>query len=51
MVREGFKTHEIMLVVVLNGEKNVFETNKNLKIDKILKEFPNIKTIIINVNT
>ena len=51
MVREGFKTHEIMLVVVLNGEKNVFETNKNLKKGKILNEFPNIKTIVININT
>ena len=51
MVREGFKTHEIMLVVVQNGDKNVFETNENLEIDKILKEFPNIRTIVININT
>ena len=51
MVREGFKTHEIMLVVVQNGDKNVFETNENLKIDKILNKFPNIKTIVININT
>ena len=51
MVREGFKTHEVMLVLVQNGDKNVFETNEKLKIDKILKELPNIKTIVININT
>ena len=51
MVREGFKTDEIMLVLVQNGEKNVFETNSKLQIEKIVKEFPKIKTIVINVNT
>ena len=51
MVREGFKTDEIMLVLVQNGEKNVFETNSKLKIENVTKEFPKIKTIVINVNT
>ena len=51
MLREGFKTDEIMLVLVQNGEKNVFETNSKLQIEKIVKEFPKIKTIVINVNT
>ena len=51
MVREGFKTDEIMLVLVQNGEKNVFETNSKLKIENVIKEFPKIKTIVINVNT
>lgn len=51
MVREGFKTNEIMLVLVQNGEKNVFETNSKLKIENVIKEFPKIKTIVINVNT
>ena len=50
MVREGFKTDEIMLVLVQNGEKNVFETNSKLKIENVIKEFPKIKTIVINVN-
>lgn len=40
MVREGFKTDEIMLVLVQNGEKNVFETNSKLKIENVIKEFP-----------
>lgn len=51
MVREGFKTDEIMLVLVQNGEKNVFETNSKLKIENVIKEFPKIETIVINVNT
>ena len=51
MVREGFKTDDIMLVLVQNGEKNVFETNSKLKIENVIKEFPKIKTIVINVNT
>lgn len=51
MVREGFKTDEIMLVLVQNGEKNVFKTNSKLKIENVIKEFPKIKTIVINVNT
>ena len=51
MVRKGFKTNEIMLVLVQNGEKNVFETNSKLKIENVIKEFPKIKTIVINVNT
>ena len=51
MIREGFKTDEIMLVLVQNGEKNVFETNSKLRVENIIKEFPRIKTIVINVNT
>ena len=51
MVREGFKTDEIMIVLVQNGEKNVFKTNSKLKIENVIKEFPKIKTIVINVNT
>ena len=37
MVREGFKTHEIMLVVVQNGDKNVFETITDCNPTKITK--------------
>lgn len=51
MVREGFGTHEVMLVLVQTKEKNVFEKeNSNLSIEKLINEFPMIKTIIINVN-
>ena len=75
MLREGFKTNEIMLVLVQNGAKNVFkefensqngilkglkdnasqkllsEKTKGLSIKKLIEKFPEIKTIIINVNT
>lgn len=51
MVREGFGTHEVMVVLVQTKEKNVFEKeNSNLSIEKLINEFPMIKTIIINVN-
>ena len=51
MIREGFGTHEVMVVLVQTKEKNVFEKeNSNLSIEKLINEFPMIKTIIINVN-
>lgn len=45
MIREGFETGEIMLVLVQNGEKNT------LSVKDITSKFPEIKTIVINVNT
>lgn len=45
MIREGFATGEIMLVLVQNGEKNT------LSVEDITNKFPEIKTIVINVNT
>lgn len=45
MIREGFETCEIMLVLVQNGEKNT------LSVEDITSKFPEIKTIVINVNT
>ncbi len=45
MIREGFETGEIMLVLVQNGEKNT------LSVEDITSKFPEIKTIVINVNT
>lgn len=45
MIREGFATGEIMLVLVQNGEKNT------LSVEDITSKFPEIKTIVINVNT
>ena len=45
MIREGFNTNETMLVLVQNGEKNVFEEFKNSKngISKNLKDSANPK--------
>ena len=44
MIREGFRTNEIMCVLVQNG-------TKKYNPDKVIKRFPQIKTVIINVNT
>lgn len=44
MIREGFATKEIMVVIVQNGTKMYDATN-------LIKQFPNIKTVVINVNT
>ena len=44
MIREGFATNEIMVVLVQNGDKKYDASN-------LVKEFPNIKTVAVNVNT
>ena len=44
MIREGFRTHEIMCVLVLSEKKDV-----NVK--EIINKFPEIKTIVANINT
>lgn len=44
MIREGFKTKEIMCVIVQNGRQHY-------DFEKLIKKFPQIKTVIINVNT
>lgn len=48
MVRKGFKTGEIMVVLVINGDKLV---NSDELVNKLLEHFPDIKSIILNVNT
>ncbi|EPR07996.1 23S rRNA (uracil(1939)-C(5))-methyltransferase RlmD [Ruminiclostridium papyrosolvens] len=48
MVRKGFKTGEIMVVLVINGDK-LIKSDELVK--KLLEEFPDIKSIILNVNT
>ncbi len=48
MVRKGFKTGEIMVVLVINGDKLV---KSDELVNKLLEGFPDIKSIIINVNT
>ena len=44
MIREGFKTNQVMCVIVQNGYKKY-----NAK--KLIERFQNIKTVVINVNT
>lgn len=48
MVRKGFRTNEIMVVLVINGDK-LLKSDDLVK--KLLEEFPDIKSIILNVNT
>lgn len=53
MIRQGFKTKEIMVVLVLNYcFKNSESFSKDfLDIHKLIKKFPGIKSVIINENT
>lgn len=44
MIREGFATKEIMVVIVQNGRKKY--DCKNL-----IEKFPEIKTVVLNINT
>lgn len=48
MVRKGFKTGEIMVVLVINGDKLV---KSDELVNKLLENFSDIKSIILNVNT
>lgn len=48
MVRKGFKTEEIMVVLVVNGDKLV---KSDELVNKLLEYFPDIKSIVLNVNT
>lgn len=45
MIRHGFKTNELMVVLVQNG------TSNNFDLKKLINKFDNIKTVVINVNT
>ncbi|EJO5346879.1 23S rRNA (uracil(1939)-C(5))-methyltransferase RlmD [Clostridium botulinum] len=49
MIRKAFKNKELMLVIVTNKENEI--PHKEELIDKITKEFSNIKSIIQNINT
>ena len=65
MLREGFATNEIMVVLVQNGEDNIVnkaesvstcDTSTKIKlksfdVDKLLEKFPQIKTVVVNINT
>ena len=43
VIRQGFKTNEIMVIIVQNGDDEYDTTN-------LIKEFPNIKTVVLNIN-
>ena len=45
MIREGFATNEVMVVLVQNGEDVKFD------VDKLVSKYPQIKSVVINVNT
>lgn len=48
LIKKGFSTNEIMVVLVTNV--NSFPKRKDLVKD-LIKEYPNIKTIVQNINT
>ena len=51
MIRESFNTNEVMCVIVQNGKKNIQNGKINsINIEELIKEFPSIKTVIININ-
>lgn len=45
MIRQGFKTNEIMCILVINSNKKI-----NFNVEKLIKKFPEIKTIVLNLN-
>ena len=48
MVRVGINTNELMCVIVINGESLPKE---ELLVKRLVQKFPNIKTIVKNINT
>lgn len=48
VIKIGFKTGQIMCILVINGS-NIPKENE--LIDNILRRFPNIRTIVKNINT
>ena len=48
VIKIGFKTNEIMCILVLNGKKI---QNEAKIIEQIVNKFPNVKTIVKNINT
>lgn len=47
MTKIGIKTNEIMLVIIINGD-NIPKENE--LVEEILEEFPNVKSIVKNIN-
>ena len=50
MVRRGTHTDEIMCVLVINNGKLVKDKRFEFVADKITREYPNISSIILNIN-
>ena len=48
VIKVGIKTEEIMCVLVINGKEIPKE---NHLVEMLIKEYPNIKTIVKNINT
>lgn len=48
VIKVGVKTNEIMCILVINGRE--LDNEKGL-VNKLIKRFPNIKTIVKNINT
>ncbi|NLC68931.1 MAG: 23S rRNA (uracil(1939)-C(5))-methyltransferase RlmD [Clostridiaceae bacterium] len=48
MIRSGFRTGEIMVVVVINGQDL---PRKKALVDSLLGQVPGIKSIVLNINT
>ncbi len=48
VIKHGFKTNEIMCILVINGSK--IEKEREL-VENLKTNFPNIKTIVKNINT
>ena len=44
----GIKTNELMLILVINGKEI---PNENKLVKEVLEKFPNVKTIVKNINT
>ncbi|MEX2104344.1 MAG: 23S rRNA (uracil(1939)-C(5))-methyltransferase RlmD [Bacilli bacterium] len=49
VVRVGFKTNDVMVVLVVNAD-NIPEKQAKTLIEHIRKEVPNVKSIVMNVN-
>ena len=48
VIKVGFKTNEIICILVINGKE--FKNEQKL-VNELLEKFPNIKTVIKNINT
>lgn len=48
VIKVGVKTNEIMCILVING-KSI--NNENQLVEELVSHFPNIKTIVKNINT
>ena len=50
MVRRGTHTDEVMCVIVINNEKLVKDKRFNIIVEELIKQYPNISSVILNIN-